>query len=544
MTHNLFIKSAQQSMIRSLLFGLVLIFLSGGVNANTYYVTTASDTGSGSLRSMIDSANVHSGLDTVSLSLGAHDTIHIAGPLPIITDSLVITGRPCQNPTVNGDSLGFIIPAFLVANAAIPLTINYLNIFNCKFTNGTGAAGAISAGYLYLNHCYFYGNYLKQANTPGTGSAGAVTATNLWAYNSTFNGNSWFGATTVLTNGAGAVSSHNGHLFNCTFVNNHTQSYGGALNGGFTEIQNCTFANNTAKVDGGGIYSSYTGYPNFLIANCIVFGNTVTSPIGNNYKAGISMAQTTTSGGCNILQDTAVIDSFKISGTDLTGGDPQFGTFGYYSGCVPVLPILCGSVAQDHATCSGATTADAEGIAAQGIRDAGAFEITRSVLGGDTLDSISRGTTANLYNYFNTTGLTITWPAGLNDSSAGAVDTGTYTVIGTNFLGCSDTATATILYSTDTLNIGIKGISANNGFSLFPNPVKETAFLSWTGSMSGMLDLELTDVLGRGVIFEKINASAGRYAVHTGQLVSGMYYISVRQGNESVFSNKLVVVGR
>ena len=122
-------------MIRSLLFGLVLILLPGGVNANTYYVTTTTDTGAGSLRSMIDSANANSGLDTVSLSLGAHDTIHIAGPLPIITDSLVITGRPCQNPTVNGDSLGFIIPAFLVANAAIPLTINYLNIFNCKFTN-------------------------------------------------------------------------------------------------------------------------------------------------------------------------------------------------------------------------------------------------------------------------------------------------------------------------------------------------------------------------------------------------------------------------
>jgi gliding motility-associated-like protein len=65
-------------------------------------------------------------------------------------------------------------------------------------------------------------------------------------------------------------------------------------------------------------------------------------------------------------------------------------------------------------------------------------------LGADVTDSICPGSTANLYNYYQGSGLTLTY----NTATPGAVDSGTYTVIGTNANGCSDTATISIIYRT------------------------------------------------------------------------------------------------
>jgi len=116
---------------------------------------------------MIDSATATLGLILFLLSLGINDTVHLASALPTITDSLVITGLPCQNPTIDGDSLSFNHPAFY-ATGSKPLTLNYLNIFNCK-TSGSGKAGAVSAGYLYMNYCFFYGNSnISDSATAGT----------------------------------------------------------------------------------------------------------------------------------------------------------------------------------------------------------------------------------------------------------------------------------------------------------------------------------------------------------------------------------------
>jgi hypothetical protein len=525
-------------MLKTILLSIALFFVSCGIKANTYYVTTASDTGAGSLRVMIDSANSHIGLDTILLSLGINDTVHLASALPTITDSLVITGLPCQNPTIDGDSLSFNHPAFY-ATGSKPLTLNYLNIFNCK-TSGSGKAGAVSAGYLYMNYCFFYGNSnISDSATAGT--SGVAYSPRLWASNCSFDSNTCIAPANSFNAGAGVLVSGNGNLSNCTFTGNYSASYGGALNGSFN-ITNCTITGNYAGIGGGGLFSySVTG--GFVIGNNIVWGNTIGNTSGT-YLAGIDLYADVTSGGCNILQDVAAADSFKTTGTDITGTDPQLGTFGYYSGCVPVLPILCGSVAQNHASCAGATATDAEGIAAQGIRDAGAFEITYPNLGGDTIDSIQPEATASLYNYFNVTGLTVVWPAGLNDSSAAAVDTGTYTVIGTNFLGCSDTASVTVLYATDTLNTGIKTLAGTTAFNVYPNPAKDVAVLSWNGNITGELALKVNDMLGRTVFFQNMNAGSGKYSLNTSALVSGVYCITVQQGEQKVFSGRLVVIGR
>ena len=63
-------------------------------------------------------------------------------------------------------------------------------------------------------------------------------------------------------------------------------------------------------------------------------------------------------------------------------------------------------------------------------------------LGADITDSICPASRANLYNYYVNSGLTLTY----STPTPASVDTGTYTVIGTNSNGCTDTALITITY--------------------------------------------------------------------------------------------------
>ena len=63
-------------------------------------------------------------------------------------------------------------------------------------------------------------------------------------------------------------------------------------------------------------------------------------------------------------------------------------------------------------------------------------------LGADIRDSICPFTKADLYSYYQGTGLALTF----STPTPAAVDTGVYTVIGTNTNGCSDTALVTIIY--------------------------------------------------------------------------------------------------
>lgn len=498
--------------------------------ANTWFVTVTSDTGQGSLRAAIDSANSYTGLDSVVLQLTAHDTIYLASPLPVITDSLVITGMPCQNPTISGDSISFSQAAI---SASGYLCLNYLNIFNCISNSASSAGGAVHCGgVISVDYCYFYGN---STSYPGANGGGAIYALKGWVYNSSFNGNS------SLSNGlGGALNLPLAHVFNCTFINNYAQTSGGAFSGGSVggEIQNCTFNNNSA-FSGSAVAHVQTD-SSFIIGNSIIWGNISLDTITWDTGA-VSFSSHGNSGGCNILQDSLASDSFMYTAGDVTGVNPQFGTFGYYSGCVPVLPIMCGSIAQNHASCAGATDTDAQGIAAQGVRDAGAFETSYPHLYSDTLDSIEPGTTADLYNYFNTTGLTIQWPDTLNDSTAQFVDTGTYTIIGTNFLGCSDTASITIIYATDT-TLGISNTNFSNNLRLFPNPARDEVTISWTQKTPGQLLLKITDMLSREVLGSELNGQSGNYTIQLSQLSAGAYCVRLADSRQNSWTAKLLVI--
>ncbi|MDB5283660.1 MAG: polymorphic outer membrane protein [Bacteroidota bacterium] len=521
-------------MKKEFLLSLTLVFTFACTRANNYFVVNTNSTGQGSLAAAIDSANQNTGLDTIFLNLTAHDTIHVSSVYQAITDSLVITGRNCQNPTISGDSIYFDRSVIAAPNPIMPLTLNYLNITNCIDTNVNAAGAAVGAVQLNLNYCHFSGNWAYPNGTGGSGKAGAVNAGRLWAYNTTFGNNSSSTSQGPLQGFSGAVAVAGfGHFLNCTFTSNYSAGYAGALSAGRLEAVNCTFTTNHAEL-GGGVFAIDTA----LIANSIIWGNGTSTDTAQVFKFVNYPDNNVSSGGCNVLQDSTVSPNFTALSSDIINADPLLGALGYYSGCVPVIPIFCGSPAQDHATCNGATSSDAEGIVAHGVRDAGAFEITPAYLGANTIDSIQPGSKADLYNYFNTTGLTVRWYGNFADSTQ--VDTGTYTVIGTNFLGCSDTATVIIRYQLpDTLSNSINNLFQLVGFKMYPNPANNMVTIQWNQDISGSLELRLTDMTGRVLITENLNLTQWHYVINTSAFPPGIYCISLNTNGKTLSNSAL-----
>jgi gliding motility-associated-like protein len=133
-------------------------------------------------------------------------------------------------------------------------------------------------------------------------------------------------------------------------------------------------------------------------------------------------------------------------------------------------------------------------------------------LGADVTDSICPFTRTNLYYYYINSGLTLTY----NTSTPNSVDTGTYTVIGTNSNGCADTALIRIIYrqtpnagpdKTDSVCVGYKynltTLYPNLGFSSYtwntPNPTAVdtgTYILAVTGA-NGCSDTAIATIIAR-----------------------------------------------
>ncbi len=503
-------------------FMLLLVIPYSYSFGNNFYVTTTSDSGPGSLRAAIDSANNNPGNDTITLQLTIRDTIYLQSVLPgINTDSLTIAGLYCQNPTLCGTTVSG-NNAFLSSTGY--LSLQSVNMFNCQ-TSGSAIASAVSAPVLYVNNCYFQNNW-NVTDTFAYG--GAIAANTAWICNSTFQNNTCGPS----PNGYGAAVRvfNAGHFFNCTFSGNMAGLAGGAIGGDSLQVVNCTFAGNTAASFGGALAGAGTG--NILIAN--IFWNNTSAASG-----GVYFQQPVNSSGCNVLQDSSDNMNFLTSATDVAGINPMLDTPGYYSGCVPVIPIFCGSVAQDLASCPGATDSDAEGIPAVGIRDAGAFEITYPDinLGVDTVDSIAPGTTADLMSFFNVNGLTVHWLQNIPDSTQ--ADTGTYTIVATDFLRCgSDTATIVVVYSLGT------GIIENtfNRIHIYPNPAAGQITIQTDQLDNGPVVLNLFNTLGQNVAhFEKVY-SGGRLNLDLQAVSAGLYFLDLQTASGKQLSTTLSVL--
>jgi hypothetical protein len=283
-------------------------------------VTTASDSGQGSLRDAL--ASVDSGA-TINF---APD---LSGQAVALTDGQI---KLSKNATIDASALpgGLSLSgnnSFRVFEVVAGVTARLTGLTirdglaNGASTDGNGG-GLYNSGTLLLTNCTFTANSASQ-------SGGAIqNLGNLTATTCTFSTN---------TSPRGAVNvAAVANFFECTFSGNTATSIGGgAVNTGSTAanvtLDSCTISGNqaTGAARGGGlrIFGTKSGTATVVITNCIVAGNTC---------------------------PTAGFENFDgtpfINGPNLTSGTPLLAPLGNYGGPTQTMPPLPGSPAIDAAT--------------------------------------------------------------------------------------------------------------------------------------------------------------------------------------------------
>lgn len=282
---------SRKIQIHSILTGLLTAaFAMAGVApawAVSSVVTNTNDSGSGSLRAAIASANGDTAADTISFDIpgsGPH-FIQLASELPHVAHSTNITGPAAESITIRRNSGGNYCVLTFDAGSIY-------NVSNLTIANGSGVqgGGVRNSGTITLTNCTLSGN------SAGAGG-GVFTAGTTNLTNCTFTGDS-------AGDGGGGVSS-NGTITvkNCTFSSNNAE-YGGAIshNTGSLTMEDSTISGSTTTAFGGGIFN---------YASLTVKGSSITSNHSGPGNGG---------GICNF--DTLTVNDSVISGnnTENDGG--------------------------------------------------------------------------------------------------------------------------------------------------------------------------------------------------------------------------------
>jgi len=246
----------------------------------TIPVTTTADSGTGSLRDAITTANANAG-DIINIT--ATGTITLLSPLPAITANMTITGPGAASLTVSGNNSATVGTIFTI-ETGVTASISGLTIANGKSTDGAGIA---NAGTLSVSDCVISDN---QASAGGTiSSSGSLTVVG-----STVSGNSGGQGGGIRISGGTATITNN------TFSGNSASGEGGGIyvGSGTVTVTNSTLSGNSAVGGGGGI--DVAG-GTLTVTNTIVAGN-------NGNGAGDDILGTFTDGGGNVVSPSTPIN--------------------------------------------------------------------------------------------------------------------------------------------------------------------------------------------------------------------------------------------
>jgi hypothetical protein len=378
-------------------------------------VTTANESGFGSLRWALTNAADRAGADTVTFATG------FTGPIVLSTEIVIndTSGTVAIDASALSNSLT--IDGGPGSNRIFSVSAgSNLSLSGLKLTGGNGQGAAqsgeggaiINFGTLALTRCTISGN----ATTGGSGSGGGIlnsgTALTLTectlAGNSAVSGGAIFelpGSTLTMTrctlNGnsssdsGGAIYQNFGSvtLTQCTFAGNSANGDGGAIRqaSGTLTLTHCTLSGNTATIAGGAVYSA----GDMTVSNSIVAGNTSGGPPDIR-------STTITATGINFIGNTA--SSGLTAGPTILTGDPLLGALASNGGATQTIMPRLGSPVIDAVTAGnevpGLTTdqrgfprtldGDGTGGAAP---DLGAFELARVIVTTevDELDTPSSG---------------------------------------------------------------------------------------------------------------------------------------------------------
>lgn len=376
------------------IFTITISLISSIIFAENLTVTSLEDSGTGSLRELVDNASDD---DTIrfdkTLLNESNDTIYLTSGQIYTNKSISIIGLHYEEKkiVISGSDNSRIFCFYNAGNISLDSLI--LINGNGKGTNSNGYGGAIhfqNSDSLFISNCSITDNYADLGN--GGGISVLSNSSNKTSYtrisNSTVSNNS------AYYNGGGvcAISTSGYPTSEATI-----------------EIINSTVYNNDANGDGGGVYSwasasSYPAHSKIEIINSTIFKNTagstgdgvksrvnssdsktssievISSIIGFNGNENIAntLSPIINSGGYNIFEDnyseTISSDQINVSESDLNLSTLS-DNGGIVLGLLPQEP----SVAIDKGNPNDNSAAKNNEI--KNIRDVGASESPFTVLG-------------------------------------------------------------------------------------------------------------------------------------------------------------------
>jgi predicted outer membrane repeat protein len=339
-------------------------------------VTNGNDSGVGSLRLAILTANDLAGADTITFS--GNFTINLTTGELTVTDpaGLTINGNGATNTIIDGNNTSRVFNV-----TAGDITFNGVTIRNGNTPDD--GAGIFADGNVTLN------NSTVMGNTAGSQGGGIFARGNLTLNNSTVSGNrtiTSYGGGIRVASGAGIITLNNstvsgnragsdaggidssgaGVILNNSTVSGNTGTRGGGIwSSGFVILNNSTVSGNTGT-DGGGIWSSGTT----TIRNSTIAFNT-----GNTGGGIFSAGGTIDIGNSIVAKNTAPTSpdiggsSYTNAGNNLIGINTGFEATFPASSLVgtassPVDPLLAplannGGATQTHALLPGSPAINA-----------------------------------------------------------------------------------------------------------------------------------------------------------------------------------------
>ena len=267
---------------------LTAVLLLAAPLARAQVVTTTTDSGAGSLRTVISGA-ANNATITFAAGLSGQAITLTSGQILLNKRLTIDASALSAGIRINGNHASRIFEVATGAtNVLIALTL----------TNGYAAAGGaiLNAGNLTMNRCTIAGNSVT------SGGAGGGIYNNL--------GILTLNQCTIAGNSANVGGGSGGGIFNLS---------GGAP----VTLNQCTVSANSASL-GGGFGSFNLGANNVAFFNTIVAGNTAsTNP--------------------DLTTNTTPV----VTGVNLIGGNPLLAPLGNYGGPTPTMPPLSGSPALD-----------------------------------------------------------------------------------------------------------------------------------------------------------------------------------------------------
>jgi len=319
--------------------------------ANPYPVTTAADSGSGSLRAAIAAADADATPDTIPIQVTGR--IELATALPPILHDVAISGPGADELTVERKVGGAAFRIFTFAATAD----GSLSGIAVRGGQAPAGAGILAEGDLTLSGVLVADNEARadgggQTVARGGGVAGLGS---LLITDSTIAGNAAFaagGAAGTMASGGG-IAAAEATIERSTISGNaaatptgeaQSSSAGGGIDGDEVEITGSTIAANSVSAGGTATGSNLAG-PDFTVRNTLV-----SDPRGE----GSSCFGTLDSAGFNLDEDGSC--DFD-EGSDLNGVaaglDPVLRGNG---GPTPTHALLAGSIAIDRGNSFGSST--------------------------------------------------------------------------------------------------------------------------------------------------------------------------------------------